>query len=295
MELRLIDFFPSSELIEDCLFSVVDQVDSVESGAVAYAATIPFVRQALLNPNIVGLIVPPSLEAEAKGKGLVVSEEPRTAFFDLYSRLRELGRLSPFEHGSISESASIAPTAVVSPLARVGEHVKIEAGAVIGDFSIIGDHCCIGQNAVVGAEGLMPIVRDGSRRNLSFAGHVELGSGVSILAGAVIVRSVFRQPTLIGDHSSIGVLSSVGHDCRFAEEVTVSANCMISGGVRIGRGASIWSSSSIAQGIEVGERAEVLMGSVVIKDIQPGERVSGNYSIPHRQRISAMLKEERNR
>lgn len=291
-EYRLTDFFKPQQVHADCAFSTVDQVAGAEQGSLVYAATVPFVESALENPNVSALIVPESLAGLAGGKGLVVAEDPRQAFFDVYVVLQSKGHLHPRVEPGIGDAVQIAGSAIISPLAQIGDRVVIEDGVVVGDYCVIQSDSRVGPNAVIGAEGLMPIEIRGKRSNLPFGGHVEIGEDVTILAGAVVVKSVFRKPTAIGCYSSVGIRSSIGHDTQIGRNVLISANCVLSGGCRVDDDAQIWSSSSIAQGLSIGTGAEVLMGSVVVSDLPAGARVSGNYAVSHRKRIAEIRRKK---
>lgn len=102
------------------------------------------------------------------------------------------------------------------------------------------------------------------------ASSVQLGQGVTIMAGAII-----NPDTRIGDNVIINTGAIVEHDCEIAAHAHISPGAVLCGGVRVGMGAHIGAGATVRQYVTVGERALIGAGAVVIKDVPPGVVVLG--------------------
>ena len=102
------------------------------------------------------------------------------------------------------------------------------------------------------------------------APSVQLGQGITIMAGAII-----NPDTRIGDNVIINTGAIVEHDCEIAAHAHISPGAVLCGGVRVGIGAYVGAGATVRQYVTVGERALVGAGAVVIKDVPPGVVVLG--------------------
>jgi UDP-3-O-[3-hydroxymyristoyl] glucosamine N-acyltransferase len=289
--MRLSDYFERAAVSRDGEFVALDEANSQAPQSLVFGQQLDYVRLAAANRHVAGIVTKPELAADAGDKALVLVSDPRLAFFRVYRRLFEEGRLQPQMAFGVGAGAEIHPSAVVSKRSRIGARVRIGAGAVIEDYAQIGDGAVIGPRVVVGAEGLLT-VWDEQRLPLvvPHAGGVSIGREAVILAGSVVARALFRAPTEIGDYCQIGILTNIGHGVRLGARCVVSGNCIIAGRVRVGDGAWIGASSSIAQGLSIGAGAQVRIGSVVVRDVAPNESVSGNFAVPHAEHVRSFLR-----
>jgi UDP-perosamine 4-acetyltransferase len=108
------------------------------------------------------------------------------------------------------------------------------------------------------------------------APSVQLGEGITIMAGAIV-----NPDTRIGDNVIINTGAIVEHDCEIAAHAHISPGAVLCGGVRVGMGAHIGAGATVRQYVTVGEGALVGAGAVVIKDVPPGAAVLG---VPARTR-----------
>ncbi|WP_050446101.1 hypothetical protein [Achromobacter spanius] len=291
--LQVGDFFTVSDIFRHGTFSVLDEVDTFTPGSLVYCQNLHYLQKAAENANISAVLCPRSLGEELKGfsGAVVVADDPRQEFFDVYLRLTANGAILPDMDFGIGEDCWIHPTAVVSPKSRLGNRVVVGAHAVIEDYSRIGDDVDIGPNVVIGAEGLLTIRRPGgSLVRIRHAGGVEIGDGCQILAGAVIAKSLFRRFTHIGRHSQIGIMANIGHGAYISDACVVSGNTVIAGRSRLADRVWVGTSASVAQGLSIGEGAQIKMGAVVVADVPPGASVSGNFAVNHRINMARYLK-----
>lgn len=92
--------------------------------------------------------------------------------------------------------------------------------------------------------------------------YVEIGEGTIITAGNIITTQV-----KIGNHVSLNLDCTVGHDdviedyCNIAPGVHISGNVVLREGVDLGTGAVI------LQGLTVGKWSSIGAGAVVVRDV----------------------------
>lgn len=100
---------------------------------------------------------------------------------------------------------------------------------------------------------------------------VELGIGVTILAGATI-----NPGTVIEDNVCVNTAASIDHDNYLESGCHVFPNATLTGGVRVGRFAYVGSGAVVAPNIVVHEYSQVGAGGVVLKDVPEGVIVAGS-------------------
>jgi sugar O-acyltransferase (sialic acid O-acetyltransferase NeuD family) len=92
--------------------------------------------------------------------------------------------------------------------------------------------------------------------------HAEIGSGVLVLAGAVI-----QIHACIGDHAIVNNNATVEHDCRVKAGAHISSNACLAGGSSIGTETLIGTGASVLPGIHIGGHAIVGAGAVVTRNL----------------------------
>lgn len=292
-DLRVCDFFPSAAVVQDGTFAVLDEVDTTTPGSLVYCQNIHYLKKAIANPYISAFLCTESLanEYSSLGKAVIVADDPRRQFFEVYVRLKEAGKLSPKIDFGIGNNCQVHASAVISPKSKLGDRIVVGANTVIEDYCCIGNDVYIGPNAVIGAEGLLTVREpDGRLTLIKHAGGVEIGDGCQILAGAVIAKSLFRRFTHIGINTQIGILTNVGHGAFIGDSCVISGNSVIAGRSKLGDKVWVGASASVAQGLNVGEGAQIKMGSVVVSDINPNAVVSGNFAVNHRVTMARYIR-----
>lgn len=276
--------------MRDGEFAHLDEADALSPGSLAFCLDRDYLRLALGHPNVSCVIVTPELAREANAKGVVAAADPRLEFFRLYRKLAKARAILPQMDFGRGRGVEIHPSAVVSQRTRIGDEVTICAGAVVDDYVSIGSGSYVGHGAVVGADGMLT-VRDGDAHlQVPHAGGIEIGAGVMLLASSVVVRSLYRRNTRVGEHSQIGIRASVGHGARLGARCIVSVAASIGGRVSIGDEVRIGMDSSIVQGASIGSRATIRMGSIVVTDVPEGGEVSGNFAVPHGANLRQLLR-----
>lgn len=102
------------------------------------------------------------------------------------------------------------------------------------------------------------------------APSVEIGSGITIMAGVVVNSSVTFGNNIIVNSGAI-----VEHDCVISSHVHIAPGARLAGNVRVGEGSHIGIGAIISQGICIGKNAIIGAGAVVIKDVPDSVVVVG--------------------
>jgi UDP-3-O-[3-hydroxymyristoyl] glucosamine N-acyltransferase len=265
-----------------------------QPGVVCLAMTRDYLQQALANPDVVAVLVPPAVadRCASSDRPLLVSERADELFH--YLHCSQPGESMADDPPEIDASARVDPSALLSGRVRIGAGARIGPGAVISGPVDVGRDVVVDARAVVGCQGLYMKTVLGQRRQMPHFGGVALGAGARIMAGAVVARSAIRgEATRIGDGACIGILSNVGHDATVGEGATVSSHVVIAGRATIGANAWIGASASVSNAVSVGARAEVRIGAVVIQDVPADGDVSGNFARPHAANLRRFLEEAR--
>jgi|SRR5580658_2467822 acetyltransferase EpsM len=100
---------------------------------------------------------------------------------------------------------------------------------------------------------------------------VELGRGVTILAGATV-----NPGTVIEDNVCINTSASVDHDNHLRHSCHIFPNATLAGGVHVGEHAYVGSGAVIVPNVTIGRHSYVGAGAVVLKDVPESVTVAGN-------------------
>jgi UDP-perosamine 4-acetyltransferase len=99
---------------------------------------------------------------------------------------------------------------------------------------------------------------------------VKLGSGVCVMAGAVI------QPfSTLDDHVIVNTGATVDHDCRLNAFAHVAPGVALTGHVRLGEGCFIGAGATVIPNTEVGDWVQAAAGCVISKNISAQQKVKG--------------------
>jgi sugar O-acyltransferase (sialic acid O-acetyltransferase NeuD family) len=99
---------------------------------------------------------------------------------------------------------------------------------------------------------------------------VELGVGITILAGAVI-----NPGTVIEDNVCVNTAASVDHDNYLETSCHIFPHATLTGGVRVGKFAYVGSGAVITPNLVVNNYSQVGAGAVVLQDVAEGVVVAG--------------------
>jgi sugar O-acyltransferase (sialic acid O-acetyltransferase NeuD family) len=98
-----------------------------------------------------------------------------------------------------------------------------------------------------------------------------MGEGTVINAGVVI-----GAESRFGVFTSVNRSVSVGHHAVVADYVSLGPACVLSGEVRLERGAFVGAGATLLPGVRIGSNAVVGAGSVVVNDVPSNTVIVGN-------------------
>jgi len=94
--------------------------------------------------------------------------------------------------------------------------------------------------------------------------RVQIGEGCIVCANTYVTLDI-----KIGCHVYIGANSTIGHDTRIDDFVTVYPGVNASGSTYLGSGCEMGTGSKIIQGLSVGMNTVVGAGAVVVRNLPP--------------------------
>ncbi len=222
--------------------------------------------------------------------GLMISLEPRKAFYTLHNYLAEHTNFYWLNFASrISDNAIIHPTAYIAPVNVVIEDgVNIEPHVTIYEKTTIGENSIIRSGATIGAIGF-EFKRFGDKiLHVIHAGGAKIGKRVEIQCNSNVDRAVFDGFTEIGDDTKIDTLVHIGHQTIVGKRCMIAASTVLCGSAIIGDDVWIGPHSIISSEISIGAGANITLGSVVTRSVAPQQRVTGNFAIDHNKFITFM-------
>lgn len=252
-------------------------------------------RRCAANESVACVIAAPELASFVPPRlGLAVASAPREAFLDAH---RYLGSETDFYgedfSSEVASEASISPSAhVAERRVRIAAGCVVEPGAVVLGGSTLAENVVVRAGAVVGAEGFHPVPYRDRLVNMPHYGSVRLGPGVEVGANAVVCRSVFADPTEIGEATMLGPLVYVAHGVRIGPHCRLAASARVAGSARLGEGVFVGPGAVVSNAVVVGDGARVSLGSVVARDVPAGTTVTGNFAVEHRRFLAAWRRQQ---
>ena len=101
--------------------------------------------------------------------------------------------------------------------------------------------------------------------------RVKLGRGSVICPGAILSTDI-----TLGEFVLVNLNSTIGHDATLGDWTSLSAQCDITGHVKVADRVFMGSRASVIPGKKVGSGSIVGAGAVVVADVPPGVTVVGN-------------------
>ena len=156
-----------------------------------------------------------------------------------------------------------------------------EPGTLIAGQPVLGDDdwllkydAPVDAAVAVGSGALRKKIVSGLRqnKNISFpviiAPSAEMSGSVVLGEGSIITaKSVLTVDITAGAFFLCNLMSTVGHDCRFADYVTLNPGANISGNVTLGECVTIGTGATVNQGLNVGANTMIGASAAVVRDI----------------------------
>lgn len=279
-------------LIRDCSFrktALADKDHEQDRTCITYLTDSPYIKN-LLSGGFAGVICTPDLLEEVEDSfdgGILVSEHPRTAFFEIHDAIyskRELPDTVIDKTAVIAEDAKISPKGVT-----IGAGSVIGSGAVIEENVTIGKDCTIMQNCIIGAPPFYYYGEGDDARRVYAGCGVVIRDRVCLHAGAVVQAGVFRS-SFLDNNVKISNGVHVSHDVRIGKNCLLPAGVTMAGLSTLEDNCSLGVGVTVAPAVTVGHDAKLSAGAVVTRQIPPGERYSGNFAIKHAAYVAHIKK-----
>ena len=271
------------DLIRDCCFrktALIDKEHDKDCSCITYLTGSAYIAS-LLNGEFAGVICTPDLQEAVKDAfdgGILVSEHPRTSFFEIHNAICSRSELpDSFIDGTavVAEDAVIAAKGV-----SIGAGSVIRSGAVIKENVTIGRDCTIMENCIIGAPAFYYYGEGDDSRIVHAGCGVMIGNRVCLHGASAIQAGVFR-PTFLDDNVKISNGVHVSHDVRIGKNCLLPAGVTLAGLSVLEDNCSLGVGVTVTPAVTVGHDAKLSAGAVVTKSVPPGERYSGNFAIEH--------------
>ncbi|MCY7007855.1 UDP-3-O-(3-hydroxymyristoyl)glucosamine N-acyltransferase [Fusobacterium simiae] len=222
--------------------------------------------------------------------GIILSKNPRKAFFELHNKLVQEDFYFTKKENRISEKAIISEKANIGKYNIIIEdNVIIEAGVTIYENVTIKKDSIIRSGTTIGGNGFEFSRFEDEVLSIAFAGDVLIEENVEIQNNTCVDRGVFDR-TYLGKNVKVDNLVHIAHDVKIGDNTLVVACTLIGGRTKIGKNSYLGPNCTIKNGLILGENSKVSMGAVVTKNVKDNEVVTGNFAIPHEQFIKNLKK-----
>ena len=295
--MRLSEYFPAERVLRDAVFDALGLSNTdIKARLLSFFEDMRFAAELNENRHICAVICKKEDVAQLAEhiEGVVVSEHPRRAYFELHNRLAgEAGYAPALTPTVIGRDCKISPWAMIDPLAvKLGDGVTVEDFAVIKGPCEIGDGCVLRAGVKVGGVGYEFKIFGDKVLDVAHCGGVRIGKNVILWENATVHRAVYPWDlTEIGEGCRIGAHAHIDHGTKLGSYVKVCAGAILSGRCAVGSHSTVGPGSVLSNRICVGEGAHVVLGSVVTKSVADGERVSGNFAIEHKKHMESVKRQ----
>ena len=158
---------------------------------------------------------------------------------------------------------------------------KEEPGTTIAGLPVLGDDEWllnrkdpIDVAVSVGSGPLRKKIVSGLRQNQNIAFPIiispsaEMSGSVVLGEGSIITaKSILTVDINIGEFFFCNLACTVGHDCRFADYVTLNPGANISGNVTLGECVTIGTGATVIQGLSIGDNSMIGASAAVVRNI----------------------------
>jgi len=282
------DFFDNI-LVDGEFDSLCNLTSETEVSCLSFANDENFIKKACKLDNVACLIVPSECseipELIASGKGIAISDKPKTSFHQLHNYLvnsHNDNYVLSVKDTIIGDNCNIHPSAyIASKGVVIGNNVTIEENAIIRENVTIGDNSVIMVGAYIGYGAcLAGRDADGNLLPLVSAGSVKLGHNVQIGPYSSVAKGLFPyEQAEVGDYSLVGFAADLSHNDKVGKNTIILDQSQICGNTTLEDNVHIAPQAIVSNRLKVESKADVAIGSVVVSNIKKGVRVAGNYAI----------------
>tara|TARA_B110000037_G_C17084510_1_gene491401 strand:- start:274 stop:1185 length:912 start_codon:yes stop_codon:yes gene_type:complete len=267
--------------------SGINEIHLVEPGDIAFVDH-PKYFDTTLNSAATVIIINKMVECPA-GKGLLIHDEPFTAFNELINHFR------PFEFSQhrIDPTSVIHPKAKVHPTASIGPKAVIGSNAIIHANVSIGHHCSVGENTIIhanttiGSDAFYYKTRPKKFEKLISCGRVIIEKDIEIGANCTIDRGVTGD-TVIGEGTKFDNLVHIGHDTKIGRQCLFAAQVGVAGCVTVEDKVTMWGQVGCIANVTIGSGAVILAKSGIGKSLKGGKTYFGSPAGEARKKLKEL-------
>lgn len=256
------------------LITGFNEIHRVEKGDVVFVDHPKYYDKAL-NSAATTVIINKEVPCP-EGKGLIICDEPFTAFNTLTRHFQPLN----YSNVSISPTAKIGSGTTLMPGVVIGNNSSIGNNCVIYPNVVINDNCHIGNNVVIQAGCVIGSLafyykkRTDRFEQLQTVGRVIIHDNVHLGASCTIDKGVTAD-TIIGKGCILDNMVHVGHDVTIGEMCLFAAGVAIAGACSIGNKVTMWGQVGISSGLTIEDGCTVLAQSGVGENMKAGSTYFG--------------------
>jgi len=129
----------------------------------------------------------------------------------------------------------------------------------------------------------------GIASNLKFASVIhpsaQIGNGVAIGNGTVVVAgAIINSGSSLGAHCIVNTNSSIDHDCKIANFVSIAPGATLAGRVNLGSYSAVCVGANVINNLRIGKHTIIGSGATVVSDIPDYVVALGTPAKPIRKR-----------
>lgn len=292
------------EVLVDGEFNTLGILESKpENEYLCFAESEKFLKRACKKDDISCIICTPELAdvdcLKKSGKGIAVSDFPRTSFYSMHNWLSDNSKeyLPVYNKSSIGNNCVIHPTAVIEDGVVIGDNAVVEEYAIIRKGSIIGDNVIIHTGAVIGGTNyIVSHYEDGRLFMVKQCGNVKVENNIEIGYYSLIACGMFPyETTIVHSNTCIDTGAMVSHNCEIGNNSMVLSYAQVCGSTKIGNNVRINPHGIVSNGLHIEDDVTVSLGAVVVNSVKKGLKVSGNFAIEHNKFLLWHLKKIKER
>lgn len=265
---------------------------NLQPHTLSYVANADYLQEALNNDCVEAIILPHGVYESTlvTTKTLLLCEYPEEKFYEIHQSLYA-SQLIDASKPHIGQQCNIHPSAIIEENVIIGNGVTIGAysiihrGTRVGNNTIISSHCSIGSN---GFQALKD--HEGKSYNVAHMGGVVIGNNCYISEYVNIVRGLFDNDVIIGNHVLIDAYCHIAHDCFIGDNSVLTVSVKMFGSSAIGNNVWMSPGSMVMNRIKVADNCHVTPYSFVMSKTEQGETYIGNPAIKKCSYITRQVK-----
>lgn len=265
----------------------INEIHKVEPGDITFVDHPKYYDKAL-SSSATFVIINKEV-APPKGKSLLFSEDPFTAYTKIVSNFRVFtpSRQAISETAKIGEGTILQPGVFVGHEVVIGKNCLIHSNVSIYDHTVIGDNVVIHANTVIGADAFYFKRRPEGYDKMLSCGRVVIHDNVEIGAGCTIDKGVSGD-TVIGAGTKMDNLVHIGHDTVIGRNCLFAGQVGIAGVVTIEDDVILWGQVGVQKDLTIGKGAVVLGKSGVPKSLEGGKTYFGAPTQEAREKMKEL-------